>query len=122
MVVQERPLTDRKPGALIDLHILIYWKDGDWYAECLDLDLLTARTEPLAAYRELMAQVKLYLQSAHEAGQWDSRVPRPAPFTHWLRYLAVAAIQAFPYVLGHRQGTLTTFHLPVDTSGNPIGA
>ena len=102
MIVQEPPPTDRKPGALIDLHILMYRKDGEWYAEYLDLDLLTARAESLAAYRELMAQVKLYLQAAHEADQWNSRVPRPAPLTHWLRYLTASAIQAFPYLLGHR--------------------
>ena len=111
---------NQAPG-VIPLHIRFYSRNGEWYAECLDLDLLTARASIPDAYRELLTEIELYLQSARESGTWDRFFPRPAPFSHWLRYYAASVLGEIRGRLLH-SGNSSTFSLPFNQFGRPLGA
>jgi len=107
--------------AVITLHLLFYHKGNDWYAECLDLDLLTARPSVLEAYRELLTEIELYCQTAVASGQWDLYVPRRAPVSHWLFYYARSIWQELRGIVLNTM-SYDTFRLPFDTRGRPLGA
>lgn len=92
-------------------------KDREWFAECLDLDLLAQRPSPPAALRALMEQVQLYLESAAELDKWDQLVPRPAPPSHWVAYYLASVLHEVRRVL--RLANLSpTFRMPVDRRGH----
>lgn len=107
-----------------DRHILFYFKDGEWYAECLDLNLLVANEDILAALRELLVEVRIYLESFAEAGEWSDCVPRNAPLRHWLKYYVVTFVQELRrWLIAPRPARAARAnHILVDPRWRPVGA
>jgi hypothetical protein len=115
------PADPTQAPAVITLHLLFYHKGNDWYAECLDLDLLTARASVPEAYRELLTEIELYCQTAVESGQWNLYVPRRAQASHWLFYYARSIWQELRGLILNKM-SYYTFRLPFDSRGRPLGA
>ena len=113
------------PGPpVIDLHFLFYPKGDEWYAECLDLDLLTARSDLAPAFRELLVQVEMYLRTAAESGRWPDYVPRNAPARDWIAYYRATVRQELHrwFAGGRSLPTPRTGHFLFDAFGHPVGA
>ena len=68
------------------LRCYAYRAPDGWYADCLDLMLLTKRETLQGAMQALEEQVLLYVESVTEHGDEQQAIPRPAPPTDWLRF------------------------------------
>ena len=90
--VAERPSrsVDRRakhmlPKGLV-LRCVIFPNNAKEYtAECIDLDILVYERNPYDAWRSLKSAIAGYLDVAF-TGNTTGLVPRPAPFSHRVRY------------------------------------
>lgn len=117
--VQPRERSDSSP--IFTLRILVYPKGGKWYAHCLDLDLITARPQKLDAYRELLTQIRLYLEEAAESEHPEQLIPRKAPLSLRLLFHALSIRDDVINLFG-RTSAGSAFRLPFDKHGHLIGA
>ncbi len=63
------------------------YHEGDgYYAECLDLTLLTKRETMQEAMDDLQEVIFGYLESVHAHGDDKALVPRLAPLYRWLEF------------------------------------
>jgi hypothetical protein len=115
------PHLPNRQTRVIPLHLLLFHANNRWYAECLDLDLITTRESGFAAFRELLVQINLYLETADGSGEWDKYYPRRAPTSHWMRYYVASLFQELRGLLFKRAGNLT-YRMPFDACGRPISA
>ena len=69
---------------------MVFPRDGQWHAECLDLSLVVSRPTPEAAINELQQQIDLHVSTVMEEGLSHELLRRPSPWQHWLRYWRMA--------------------------------
>jgi hypothetical protein len=63
------------------------WKSGDeYYAECIDLNLVVSRPTLAQAILSLNDAIVGYLETVLEKGWLDEMVPRPSPWLSRVRY------------------------------------
>jgi len=63
------------------------YRDGDsYYADCLDLTLLTKRDTMQEAMADLQEMILGYLESVYAHGDEHELLPRRAPFYRWLEF------------------------------------
>lgn len=75
-----------------------------WYAECLELTLLTRGATPDEAVNDLRDQIVSYIRTVVEKGWEQECIPRPASMRHRLRLFARIA---FARVRRRRVSTVT---------------
>ena len=64
----------------------VYREGSGYYAECLDLTLLTRRETMQAAMSDLQEIILGYLESVYAHGDEQTLVPRHAPRYRWLEF------------------------------------
>jgi len=62
------------------------WRDGAFYAECIDLDIAVVRDSMKAAVEALNDAVIGHVEAAAEQGWLNDLVPRPSPFPKRAQY------------------------------------
>lgn len=67
------------------LKVMVYKHGYAYIAECLDLDIVVREKTENRASKSLRQAVRGYLKVAY-SGDPAGLVPRPAPWTHYLRY------------------------------------
>ena len=81
----------------------VYRQGENYYAECLDLNLLTRRPTVLAAMESLNEAVLCHVEAAYSQGWEKDLIPRCAPLARWLRF--------YTSLVGHTVKALLTGHL-----------
>jgi predicted RNase H-like HicB family nuclease len=112
---------DRGIDHVLTLRVLAFRRRGKWYAQCLDLNLMTSRPGLESALAALAEQIQLYVETALEANEWEQRIPRPAPFENWVAYYCASILQDAAFFLKSAH-IYTTFRMPFDQRGHLIGA
>lgn len=79
-----------------EFRVMVFPRRGRWYAECIDLSLVVARSTPEAAVAALQEQIALHVGAVLDEDLPEDLLHRPAPLTHRLRYLALAALAKLP--------------------------
>jgi len=83
----------------------VWRQDDQYYAECLDLTLLTKRPTMQEAMEALEEAILCHIEAAQSRGWQDDLVPRLAPLHRWWGFywrLFVHALSAL--FLGHLDG------------------
>lgn len=109
------------PDRVITLRVMAFPRGEYWYAECLDLNLMTRRSDLNSVLRSLREQIQLYLECAAESDDFGRRVPRRAPFKDWVIYYTASFIGALRRLL-HVRSTGVTLKYPFDLKGHLLGA
>lgn len=98
----------------------VYRRGTDYYAECLDLNLLTARPTAQAAMDSLQEAVLCHVEAAYSRGWEKDLVPRRAPLARWLRfYGSMLRHTAKALFAGHLDG-LIAYELRLQAA-QPLG-
>jgi hypothetical protein len=105
------------------LRVRDFRKGEFWYAECIDLSLITRRPDRDEALKVLIEQVNLYLQDARESGHWERMVPRPASWRRafWY-YFDVVMVTGFVRRRSASGVGRATYRIPTDGRGNLVWA
>ena len=106
---------------IVPLRILFFRRNRKWYAECLDLDLLTARPTIQEAYREILIEIEMYMRTAVESGEWSKYFPREAPLGHRILYRVLFVSSRLGEWLRNIVNA-SAYRIPFDTTGHLIGA
>jgi len=94
-----------KDGHLLPIRCFTYRKGGLFYAECLDLNLLTRGDSEEEAIGRLQEEMFAYVHTVLDGGSTEGLIPRKAPFLSWAKY--------YTYLLMDRLlGWLTRRRLP----------
>ena len=64
----------------------VYRERDGYYADCLDLTLLTKRDTMQEAMDDLQEMILGYLESVYAHGDEQTLIPRRAPFYRWLEF------------------------------------
>jgi predicted RNase H-like HicB family nuclease len=83
--------------------------DGNYYAECVDLDISVRAKTPEQAIRELHDAMIGYLHVVVD-GSHEGLIPRPAPLSHRMRYRWYCLLAA----VSIKRHTLRLFDVPSD--------
>lgn len=67
------------------LDVLLYQEDGDWYAHCLQLDLVEAGTTQEGAQRDLSDVIRAHIEAAIEHDNLE-HLFHHAPIECWKRF------------------------------------
>lgn len=84
-IINEPKLKCAHCGERVRLRCYSYLRQGRWYAECIDLDLISRGESQDEAIGKLQEAMYGYLQVAFEGNQ-KGLVMRRSPFSHRLRY------------------------------------
>jgi hypothetical protein len=82
-------------NAEVSLKWQLYKKGSSYYAECLTLDLLSMGATPDEAVRRLQVAIYSYVTTVLSSSESsEGLIPRPAPFSSWVRYYFSNALYA----------------------------
>lgn len=104
----------------LTLRVRIFRKGENWYAECIDLSLITRRPTADDALKALYEQALVYLNDAWQSGDWNEVVPRPASWRRHFWYYLAAALDFARHIIG-RSLEGTTYKVPIDSQGHLLG-
>lgn len=96
----------------------VYREGNGYYADCLDLTLLTKRDTMQEAMTDLQELILGYLESAYAHGDEKELLPRRAPLYRWLEFykqLLLHTVRAL--FTGRFVGFLTYEVSPVEQQG-----
>lgn len=79
------PLLQCSHGHILPIRCFWYRSGSRYYAECLDLDLITKGDTPEQAIAQLQEDMYWYVQTAL-SGDTRGLLPRPASRARWIRY------------------------------------
>lgn len=99
------PLIEREHGHVLPIRCFTYRKDGRFYAECLDLNLITRGESEEEAIGRLQEEMFAYVHAVLDGGPTKGLLPRRAPLWSWIHY--------YLYLLKDRLvWTVTRRHIP----------
>jgi len=87
------PLLQCSHGHILPIRCFYYRKGKMFYAECLDLDLLTRGETPEEAIGRLQEDMWWYVDTVLSGGSSEGLIPRRAPLWSWVRYYARRTIR-----------------------------
>lgn len=77
-------------------------EDGAYQAICLTLNLAVRGRSIEEAEAKLTELITAYLQDAHQSGNWNDLVPRPAPVSYYLEYYRLRILSHFRTIAGFK--------------------
>lgn len=75
-----------KHGHDLPIRCFIYRKGSQYYAECLDLNLLARGESEEEAIGRLQEEMFAYVHTVFDGGPTGGLIPRNAPFRSWVKY------------------------------------
>ena len=100
------PVLQCKHGHILPIRCYWYKKSGSFYAECLDLDLITRGGTPEEAIGRLQEDMWWYVDTVLSGGSSEGLIPRKASFWNWVRYYAFQFVHRLRYLFtGHDDNT-----------------
>lgn len=99
-------------GDLLPLRCFSYRKGRYYYAECVDLDLISRGDSDEEAIGRLQEQMFGYVQTVIDGGSAKGLIPRRAPLTSWIRYYCQTAVARIVSLFLRRHSTTIHPHYP----------
>lgn len=100
------PVLQNQHGHILPIRCYYYRKGGVFYAECLDLDLVTRGQTPEEAIGRLQEDMWWYVDTVLSGGSSERLIPRKASFWNWVRYYAHLIVRRlYSFLSGHNKTT-----------------
>lgn len=80
------PLIQCEHGHTLPIRCFTYRKGARFYAECLDLNLLTRGDSEEEAIGRLQEEMFAYIHAVLDGGSTEGLIPRKAPLWSWVKY------------------------------------
>lgn len=87
------PVLQCSHGHIIPIRCYCYRKGNAFYAECLDLNLVTRGETPEEAIGRLQEDMWWYVDTVLSGGSSEGLIPRRAPFWDWVRYYSYLMVR-----------------------------
>jgi len=90
-------------------------KDKDWYAVCIDLNLIASGDNSNQAKNKLHKMIVDYVYEAFtvDSKYFDQLIPRKAPFYFQVRYYYISFLYHLRNFIHYTKAQLYTEHLPL---------
>ncbi len=102
-------------GTILPIRCFRYRKGDQYYAECLDLDLIARGDTEEEAIGRLQGQMFGYVHTVTEEGSAKGLIPRRAPLSSWIHYYATRTFDRLArlFTKRHRPSLHTVYNLGV---------
>jgi hypothetical protein len=87
------PVLQCEHGHILPIRCYWYRKNGAFYAECLDFDIITRAETAEEAIGRLQEDMWWYVDTVLSGGSSEGLIPRKAPFWSWVRYYAFSFVR-----------------------------